>query len=414
MGFTRLLLESSLKKKHLLLGLYDSMKKINRLVIISHVIHYSWQANYYAYGPYTREIDIWADLFPQVTIAAPLHQEKPPLDCLPFTRTNIDIAPQLERGGNTWHEKLFQIISLPATLWRLSISMRKADAIQVRCPGNLGLLGVILAPLFSRYRVAKYAGQWNGYPGEARSYRLQRRILQSKWWNAPVLVYGDWAGQPAHVKPFFTSIMETEQVKRAEAACSAKQIHAPLRVVFVGRLSRAKNVHVFINAIKKLRKENIPIEARVIGDGPEMPALQQQITDLQLSDTINLMGAIAFEEVLSQYEWADVLALASETEGWPKAIAEAMAFGLVCIGSNRGLIPQMLADGRGLLVEPGDEEMLASALQSIAAGKVDFLPMSQKASRWAQRYSLNGLREAIRELLIREWHLTDNDLRKLP
>jgi hypothetical protein len=47
--------------------------------------------------------------------------------------------------------------------------MRSADAIHVRCPGNLG---VLLAPLFTRRLVAKYAGQWNGHHGERFALRL--------------------------------------------------------------------------------------------------------------------------------------------------------------------------------------------------------------------------------------------------
>jgi glycosyltransferase involved in cell wall biosynthesis len=386
---------------------------LSRLLIVSHVTHYYWQNVFYAYGPYAREIDIWADLFPQVQIAAPLRLEKPPSDCLAFTRSNIEILPQPERGGETLAAKIIQALSLPWMVYKLSTAMRNADAIQVRCPGNLGLLGVLLAPLFFRYRVAKYAGQWNGYAGEAQSYRLQRRILRSMWWNAPVLVYGKWPRQPGHVIPFFTSVLESQHLERAQKSAENKQPHQPLRILFVGRLTYSKNVHVLLNALQIIREKGAAFEVRIVGDGPELPALQRQAAELQLSDAITFTGGLAFEEVLAQYEWADVLVLASETEGWPKAIAEAMAFGLVCIGSNRGLVPQMLAEGRGLLVEPGDEIALASALQEIAVGKIDFASISHKASKWAQRYSLNGLREAIRDLLIREWRLSAAELGKI-
>lgn len=206
---------------------------MNNLVIISHVIHYEYDARIHAYGPYAREIEIWADLFPHVIIAAPCRSEKPPSDCLPLNRANIEMAPQLERGGNSWQEKILQILSLPVMMFRLSSSMRQADAIQVRCPGNLGMLGVILAPLFSRYRVAKYAGQWNGYPNETFSNRLQRIILSSGWWKSPVLVYGNWPKQPKHIKPFFTSMMSEEQVNHAiEVATTKRQVNHPLRLLY--------------------------------------------------------------------------------------------------------------------------------------------------------------------------------------
>ncbi len=387
--------------------------KINNLLIVSHVVHYKWDNALYAYSPYAREIDIWADLFPQVTIAAPLRNEKPPSDCLSFSRTNIEISPQLERGGNTLKDKVIQVLSLPFLLAGLGKAMSKADAIQVRCPGNLGLLGVILAPLFSCYRVAKYAGQWNGYEGEARSYRLQRRILGSRWWNAPVTVYGEWPNQPHHVIPFFTSLLTGTQIERAKRNAENKYKHHTLSVLFVGRLTPEKNIHVLLKAQKLLIDKEVKIESRIIGDGPMRHSLEQQVKMMGLNMEDVLVGGLPFEKVLENYEWADVLVLASETEGWPKAIAEAMAFGVVCIGSNRGLVPQMLAEGRGLLVEPGDEIALASTLHEIAIGKIDFASMSNKASEWAQHYSLDGLRDAIRDLLIREWHLSAAELRKV-
>jgi hypothetical protein len=92
--------------------------------------------------------------------------------------------------------------------------MAESNAIHVRCPGNLGLLGVILAPLFSDKLIAKYAGQWNAHKGERKILRLQRAILKSPWWKGPVTVYGEWENQPAHIIPFFTSMMSADQIDK--------------------------------------------------------------------------------------------------------------------------------------------------------------------------------------------------------
>ena len=83
---------------------------ITKLLILSHVRHYEWQNKIYAYGPYAREIDIWADLFPQIIIAAPCRYESPPGDAVAFSRQNIRIVPQLEISGLTWGGKLKQIV----------------------------------------------------------------------------------------------------------------------------------------------------------------------------------------------------------------------------------------------------------------------------------------------------------------
>jgi len=380
---------------------------VKSLLVISSAIHYIHDGRLFSYIPYAREIDLWADLFPELIIAAPCRATAPPPDCAPFSRSNISVIPQLETGGNTLNAKIKQIALLPALIWGLCRAMRRADAIHVRCPGNLGLLGAALAPFFSRYRVAKYAGEWRGFPGEAWSFRLQRRILGSRWWNAPVTVYGDWPNQPAHVIPFFTSAVTRDQMARARVAAAKKTGAEParkrLRLLYVGRLTRPKNVDVLLAAVAALKAEAIETHCDIVGEGPERGALERQAADQGLSDCVAFAGGVGLEKTLEFYEQADVLALVSGAEGWGKVLVEAMAFGLVCIGSNRGVIPWMLGEGRGIVVAPRDVAALADQIRRIAASPADFQPMREKASAWAQRYTLEGLRDALHEMLSERW-----------
>ncbi|HYE72144.1 MAG TPA: hypothetical protein VEF04_02395, partial [Blastocatellia bacterium] len=213
--------------------------EVKKLLVISHVVHYLHDGVLYAYGPYAREIDIWADLFPEVMIASPCRMEPPPQDAIPFTRSNVSIKPQLETGGDALSEKAKQLLTLPVHFYNLCIAIRQADAVHVRCPGNLGLMGALLAPIFSRHLIAKYAGQWNGYANEPFTVKLQRKVLSSRWWRGPVTVYGEWPKQPDHIIPFFTSMMEASQVKLAQTYASRKKLEMPLRILFSGRLVSA-------------------------------------------------------------------------------------------------------------------------------------------------------------------------------
>jgi glycosyltransferase involved in cell wall biosynthesis len=177
----------------------------------------------------------------------------------------------------------------------------------------------------------------------------------------------------------------------------------PSRVLYVGRLSRAKNVGAILGAIARARAAGLELTGTIVGEGPEQAVLEARRAELGLTDHVRFTGGLSFEKVLEELEKADILALVSETEGWPKAIMEAMAFGLVCIGSDRGQIPRLLGDGRGIVVPPGDEKALADNLIRIAATPESFRPMIRTASAWAQQFSLDGLRESIRELLENRW-----------
>lgn len=373
------------------------------LLVISHVCHYIVGETIYAYGPYALEIDIWAELFSEVRIAAPCRVEQPPDDTLPLQRQNIRMVSLPETGGTTIRAKIKQVLLVPTLCILLAGAMRRVDVTLVRCPGNVGLLGVVLAPLFSRYRVAKYAGQWNGYANEPRTVKLQRAILRSRWWGAPVTVYGEWPNQPAHIVPFFTSIMTDAQMRQASEIAETKSIGAPLRVLFAGRLVSAKRVSVLIEALRIVTREGLPIELAIVGDGDERERLQQQVVQSGLETYVRFIGALSFEEVLGWYEWAHCLVLPSvHSEGWPKVVAEAMSHGLICVAVDHGQVASML-QGRGILLHSGSADEIAGALREVITEAEQYHPLMKNAAIWAQQFTLEGLREELRRRMLQWW-----------
>lgn len=379
------------------------MSSVKRLLVITHVSHYRHEGEIFAYGPYVREMNVWCDLFPEVVIAAPCHDGPAPGDGLAFSRENLTVHAIPKSGGEKLSAKLAQLFLLPWIVVRLCMAMWKADAIHVRCPGNLGLLGVILGPLFSSKLIAKYAGQWNGFPGEQWSVGLQRRLLGSRWWRGIVTVYGEWPDQPEHVVSFFTSVMTPQQISRAKEIASTPRPDSPFSIVFVGRLSREKNVDVLIKSVAELSAQGLDIHCSIVGHGAEYDTLNALSRDLGIEKQIHFAGGVDFDEVFDFYSRSHALVLASETEGWPKVIAEAMACGVVCVGSNRGLVPWMLSSGRGFTVEPGDVDDLVRVLSKVATSPQLLHRVSDHAADFGQRYSLETLRDSIADLLSTRW-----------
>ncbi|MBL8214266.1 MAG: glycosyltransferase [Bryobacterales bacterium] len=313
------------------------------------------------------------------------------------------MAPQVEVGGVTLWAKLKASLYVLPLLLTLSRAILRAQAVQVRCPGNLGLLGVLLAPLFSRARIAKYAGQWSGYPGEPLTYRCQRWLL-AHWWRAPVIVYGDWPNQPRHIIPLFNTMLTEADMDRARRAVERAPASGPLRVLFVGRLSAGKNAGVLLEAIRRLNSDNVPVLCTIVGHGPERPALESFCRRHGLETIVRFTGGLPFSAVLDEMEHADVLVLVSETEGWPKVIAEAMAFGLICIASDRGLAPRMLADNRGFVLPTRSPEALACRLKDIAEhDPASRQAMRRAAAQWAQQFTIENMMSQIGQVLSHSW-----------
>jgi glycosyltransferase involved in cell wall biosynthesis len=376
-----------------------------KLVIVTHVVHYRRREHVYAYAPYAREIEIWASIFDGIVIAAPCRDAEPPSDCDLLNFRNLQVIPQREIGGETWIAKAKLICSLPMMIWDLCGAMRQGDAIQVRCPGNTALLGSILGPLFSRHLVAKFAGQWNSNHNDGLSIRVQRAVLRSKWWGAPVTVYGHGHNEPEHVIPFFNSVLTDAQISHASVAGAKRGANELRHILFVGRLSRSKNVDVLLRSLGQLHLEGFHFTASIVGEGPECDRLIALCADLGLSDRVKFLGGMSFDQVVELLERSGILVLVSETEGWPKAIVEAMAFGLVAIGSEVGIVPQILGEGRGLVVPSRDTTALTRVLGRVLAAPEEFSAMRSLAAAFGRRYSTELLRDSLCSLLSDRWGL---------
>ena len=135
-------------------------------------------------------------------------------------------------------------------------------------------------------------------------------------------------------------------------------------ILSLSRLVPEKNLHVVIAAIAELKVEFPQIGLILAGDGPLLEQLKRQATDLHLEDSVTFVGFVPnVQPLLSR---ADVFVLASQTEGMPISVLEAMAQGTPIVASNVGGIPLMAeAEHEALLVEPNDQRRLTEGLRRL-------------------------------------------------
>ena len=139
-------------------------------------------------------------------------------------------------------------------------------------------------------------------------------------------------------------------------------------LVSVGRLVPAKGQRILLDALRILRDRNTHLHLTLIGDGPELPALDQFVTQHHLEEHINFKGALNHASTLAHVRRADIFALPSFAEGIPVALMEAMSLGLPCVGTSIAGIPELIRSGvDGILVPPANALALADALESLTA-----------------------------------------------
>jgi glycosyltransferase involved in cell wall biosynthesis len=146
----------------------------------------------------------------------------------------------------------------------------------------------------------------------------------------------------------------------ARGAERSRQEGAPLRLLFVGRLSPQKNIPRLIEALHRMEQ---PAELVIVGDGPELPVITRLVAKLGLRN-VRLTGQKERSELSAWYHWADVFVLSSHKEGMPLAALEAMSSGLPLVATDAPGLRELCARA-GMLVPP-DPAALAQALDSLA------------------------------------------------
>ena len=169
------------------------------------------------------------------------------------------------------------------------------------------------------------------------------------------------------------------------------------RLVLVGSLAQLyKSPDILINSVALCCAKGFKIKLKIIGDGKFKPQLEDQVSRLGLNDVITFMGQLpAGTAVRDEMLNADLFVLPSRTEGLPRAMIEAMACGLPCIGSDVGGIPELLPSED--LVPPGDTQALADIIEAVITNPGRMQDMSARNLERALEFRNDILENRRRE-----------------
>lgn len=374
-------------------------------VIITHVPHMFEQQQYFAYGPYVREMNIWGNHVSHFHIVAPLTQDSVSVIDVPYLHDSVFFQPVEAFSLISFTHLIQALYKIPKISASIFKAMQQADHIHLRCPGNMGLLGAIIQIAFPHIpKTAKYAGNWDPKSKQPLSYRIQKWILSNTYLtkNMRVLVYGEWEGSSQNIKPFFTASYSKKDMLDLDNFLVNRLAllqQSQVRLLFVGTLSNGKQPLYAIQLAEQLIRLGYEVRLDLYGEGIERNQLEAYILKQKIQKYVFLYGNQTADIVKTAYMESHFLILPSRSEGWPKVIAEAMFWGCVPIATPVSCIPNMLNQGqRGLLLTMDIKNDIQQLRNSIDH-KTVYQSKGTHAALWSRQYTTDYFEAEIRKLV---------------
>ncbi len=332
-----------------------------KLLIISHTEHYTQGETIVGWNPTVREIDELATVFETVTHLAPLHYSKAPQSAMAYRAANIHYQPLFPSGGDGFLNKLKILFYAIPNLIKINRACKKADLIHFRAPTNLGVYTLPFLWFYkNKKQWIKYAGNWVQQK-KPWSYRFQKWWIEKNFNRAIATINGRWENQPQHIITFENPCLTQDEYTSAKK--TEKNWEGKLRICFAGALHPEKGALKIIEAINTMEDiEQVFDKIMIAGDGKEREKLERAPCKIP----IEMKGFLSKQALFNVYAQAHVIVLPSQNEGFPKAIAEAMAFGCIPLVTNVSCIGQYVQHSiSGFLLSGNNVKELSTQLREI-------------------------------------------------
>ncbi|MDB4916472.1 MAG: glycosyl transferase group 1 family protein [Gemmatimonadetes bacterium] len=257
-------------------------------------------------------------------------------------------------------------------VWRIARRLRKPYVIEMRGEG-------VLNPDYLRARIG-----WSGVFASkiiAHAFELTRRRAVG------AIFVGEELRRRYAPPNAVTAVVSSVRLPPASPRAPRRYSEPASAFLFVGHLEKIKAVHVILASLAQIAT-HLPPDWRldVIGDGPERAALDSQANELGIGVHVHFHGRVPWGEQLFRfYEDADLLVMASLTEGNSRTLIEGMAFALPAVSTAVGEASRHLC--ADVLVSPGRTTPFAETVLRLASTPERLTAMSAHNAAQVAEYA---------------------------
>ena len=321
----------------------------------------------------------------------------------------INTSPKTRSAdGRTLFDRVFGGIVIAAKASRELkglLNTKNIDVVHVTTSGGLGLFrDIVVMGVARRAGVpVAYHIHYGRVPSTLASGNIEATLLKAALKRCAVAVAIDRATENAIREARLCDVVcigNPVNIDELDGFRGHEAFEDSKTVVYLGWLIETKGIRELVEGWSSVVRKMPEWRLRLIGpyDTDTISSLVGDRPD----DSVTLLGELPHSEAMTELQRASMLVLPSYSEGFPNVVLEAMAYGKPVLATNVGALPDILSDGRGILIEPKSSKQVAEGLEKLMADGNLRASMGARCADYVKdNFAIETVAEQYRELWMR-------------
>jgi glycosyltransferase involved in cell wall biosynthesis len=362
-------------------------------------------------GGFPFQMQALSGLFQETTLLLPLARRPATTGLSNLEGRGLRVVPLRPLPAGNARRKLLFPLWLLRHLSLFAHELGRADAVHALVPGDVGTAGLLLAVAAGRPLLVRHCGNWTSR--RSATERLTIGLMERFAGGRRVMFATGGSDQPpsarnASIRWIFSSSLTEEQL-REQGRVRSRPAANP-RLMIACRQEPAKGTGHVIDSLPALARDFSGISFDVVGDGSALNSFREQAARLGVSERVRFHGQVDHASVIKLLQSTDLFVFpTTSSEGFPKAVLEALACGLPVVTTRVSVLPRLLASGAGVLLPEASGAAVTAAVRQALNDPGNYAAMSRQAVETAANYSLERWRDQIGECCRSAWGLTERE-----
>jgi glycosyltransferase involved in cell wall biosynthesis len=162
----------------------------------------------------------------------------------------------------------------------------------------------------------------------------------------------------------------------------------PVSLLFLSNLIKGKGILVLLDAVEILKRKGLLFTLTIAGAESDITYahIRNLLKEKGLEDRVKLKGELYGQDKYIEFRNAGIFVLPSDYDTFGLVLVEAMQFGVPCVSTNVGAIPQLLGEGRGVVINAIQPPELAAAIEELILSPEKRAEMSRRSFNYYEKY----------------------------